>query len=561
LRLAKGKNVPQFQQLTIEEAISRAKKAAKRGNATEALQLYDAILKRQPNHPVAKKGLRKLQKQFPHSQSIQAQAVNPSQDQINAVIGLCHSGQMARAEQSCRELLQIHPKSLVIMNVLGVALQRQGKLQEAVQVLDKAIKLKPDFAEAYSNRGIALKELGQLANAVANYDKAIQLKPEYAEAYYNRGNAQKDFGHLEEAVASYDKAIQLRPDFAEAHRNLSTLKNYEPDDAQIGLMETLYSNSETNKSRRMEICFALGKAYEDLGEYENSFNYLEEGNRLRKEELHYDIEADRRLFAKIRETFTTGDLIPSVAPDQYASIQPFFIVGMMRSGTSLVEQILASHSKVYGAGELEMMNQLVSPILSGLPDQNDDQDSSMLSTVDINTVHSSYLEALISLNVPEKIITDKMPINFRWIGFILSAFPDAKIIHLNRDPRATCWSIFKHYFPDEGNGYAYDMGDLAEYYELYVDLMSFWRERYPNSIYDLWYEDLTENQEEETRKLLAFCDLEWEEQCLDFHKTKRAVKTSSAAQVRQKMYKSSSDTWRKYEDFLQRLTQGLGYED
>ena len=478
---------------------------------------------------------------------------------MNALINLCHSGQMARAEQTCRELLQTYPQSLVVINVLGVALQRQGKLQEAVQALDKATQLKPDFAEAFSNRGIALKELGQLENAVASYDKAIQLKPDYAEAYYNRGNAQKDFGQLEEAVASYVKAIQLKPDFAEAHRSLSTLKKYNPDDTQIGLMETLFTDSETNESNRMEVCFALAKAYEDFGEYEKSFNYLEMGNRLRKKELHYNIEVDRRLFAKIRGIFTAGSLVPDVAPDENASKQPLFIVGMMRSGTSLTEHILASHSKVYGAGELEMMNQLVSPILSDLPDQNISQDKSIFSTVEINTVHSGYLEALTALKVSEMIITDKMPVNFRWIGFMLSAFPDAKIIHVNRDPRATCWSIYKHYFPDEGNGYAYDMGDLAGFYKLYVDLMSFWRERYPNSIYDLRYEDLTENQEEETRKLLAFCDLEWEEQCLDFRMTKRAVKTTSAAQVRKKMYKSSSEAWRKYEDHLQRLIKGLGY--
>jgi tetratricopeptide (TPR) repeat protein len=556
--------VSQPQQLTIEQAISRAKKAAKQGNDTKALQLYSAVLQRQPNHPVAKKGQRKLRKKLRHSQSIRAQTTEPSQDQIDAVINIYHSGQMERLELSCRELLQTHPQSLTVINLLGTALQVQGKLKEAVQAFDKAIQLKPDSAEAYSNRGNALKELGQVEHAVASYDdavasydQAIQLKPDFAEAYYNRGNGLRDLGRLDEAVASYDMAIRIKPDLAGAYLQLSALKKYQAGDTQIGIMESLLTDSQPNESSRIELCFALAKANEDLGKYDKSFGYLKEGNRLRKKELHYDIEVERGLFTKIKGIFASERSIPGVPPDEHASIRPLFIVGMMRSGTSLVEQILASHSKVHGAGELETMNQLVDPILSDFPDENVSQDKRKLSTVEIDTVRNAYLEALTALKVPEKIVTDKMPLNFRWIGFVLSAFPEAKIIHLNRDPKATCWSIYKHYFSTIGNGYAYDMGDLAEFYRLYVDLMSFWRERYPDRIYDLCYEDLTENQEVETRKLLVFCDLEWEEQCLDFHKTNRVVKTTSASQVRSKIYRGSSEAWRNYEDHLQPLIYDL----
>jgi len=223
---------------------------------------------------------------------------------------------------------------------------------------------------------------------------------------------------------------------------------------------------------------------------------------------------------------------------------------MPRSGTSLVEQILASHSKVHGAGELSTMDNLVSPILG--------QDEGQLTRLEISRVRDGYLDALTALQVPEKIITDKMPLNFRWIGFIKFALPEAKIIHLSRDPRATCWSIYKRDFSLKGNGYAYDLGDLAEFYKLYMALMSFWRERFPDTIYDLCYEDMTENQEEETRKILEFCNLEWEPQCLDFHKTNRIVHTASAAQVREKMYQGSSDAWREFEAYLQPLIKGLG---
>lgn len=582
----------QSQQLTVKQAISRAKKATKQGNAAAALQLYHAVLQQQPDHPVAKKRLRQLQRKLSQNQAVQRQATTPSQDQITALVNLYHTGQLAKTEQACRELLQTHPRTLIVINVLGAALQGQGRLQEAVESYEKAIEFKPDFAEAYSNRGNALRGLGQLNEAVESYEKAIEIKPDFAEAYGNRGNALRDLGQLKEAVDSYERAIGFRPDYAEAynnrgsalrdlgmpkeavesyekaieikpdyassHRNLSTLKKYEPDDVQIGSMECLSTDPGSSESDRMQLCFALAKAYEDLGKYDKSFHYLDEGNHVRKKELNYDIDNDRRMIARIREIFSTGGPTRDTESDGNASIQPLFIVGMPRSGTSLVEQILASHSKVHGAGELGTMSKLVAPILAKRSGQNINQDKSRLSQNEINAVHDGYLDALVGLNVPERLITDKMPLNFKWIGFILAAFPKTRIINLNRDARATCWSIYKHYFSGRGNGYAYDLLDLVEFYKLYVDLMSFWRERYPNSIYDLSYEDLTENQEYETRKLLAFCDLEWEEQCLDFHKTKRAVKTASTSQVWKKMYQGSSEAWRKYEEHLQPLIIGLG---
>jgi tetratricopeptide (TPR) repeat protein len=506
--------MPQSQRLSIEQAISRAKKAAKQGDTATALQLYNAVLQHQPNHPVAKKGLRKLQKGLPRNQFAQAKTANHLQDQINALIKLYHTGQMAKTEQTCRKLLQTCPQSSTVFNVLGMALQRQDKLQEAVQAFDKAVELKPDSTEAYSNRGNVLKDLGMLKEAVESHERAIELKPDYAEAYSNLGNALKDLGMLKEAVESHEKAIELKPDYAGAysnlgnalkdlgmlkeavesheraielkpgyakaycnrgnalrdlgklneavesyeeaielkpdyadayggrggalrdlgnlkeaveshekavelkpdyggaHYNLSTLKKYKADDAQLELMESLLTNSEPSESDRMYFCFALAKAYEDLGEYGKSFNYLGEGNRLRRKELNYNIDDDRRRFAKIRGIFTAGSPAPDVAPDGNASIQPLFIVGMPRSGTSLVEHILASHTKVHGAGELITMNRLVTPILKS------SQDKSKLSRNEISAIHDGYLEAFAALNVPEKIVTDKMPLNFQWIGFI-----------------------------------------------------------------------------------------------------------------------------------------------
>jgi len=546
--------VPQSQQLTIKQAISRAKKATKQGDTALALQLYNAVLITQPNHPFAKKSLRKLQKGLPRNQFVQAEMTKSAQNQINTLVNLYNAGRMEMTEQACREFLQTYPHSITVINILGGALHSQGKLPEAVAACNRAIEVKPDNAEAYNNRGNALRSLGQLMEAVQSCEKAIELKPDFAEAYNNLGNILKDLGQLTGALMNYEKAIEFKPDFAIAHHNLSALKKYKPDDAQIEIMEDLLTSLEPGTSDRMYLCFALAKVYEDLDEYDTSFKYLAEGNHLRHKALNYHIDNDREMIARIKNIFATEGLALVAVPDVNASIQPLFIVGMPRSGTSLVEQILASHTKVHGAGELESMNRLATPILN----LENNQENSQLFQNAIKQMHDGYLEALAALTVPEKIITDKNPHNYRWIGFILSAFPDAKIINLNRDSRATCWSIYKHCFSKEGNGYAYDIYDLVEFYKLYIDLMSFWRERYPDSIYDLCYEDLTENQEKETRRLLEFCNLEWEKQCLDFHKLERVVKTASAAQVRKKMYKGSSESWRKYEKHLQPMINGLG---
>ena len=175
------------------------------------------------------------------------------------------------------------------------------------------------------------------------------------------------------------------------------------------------------------------------------------------------------------------------------------------------------------------------------------------------SIRQGYFDSLSRLDVPEKVISDNMPLNFRWIGFILTAFPEAKIVHLKRDAMATCWSIYKHHFDSKGNGWAYNVDDLAGFYGLYIDFMAFWHQVFPGKIYDICYEDLTVKQEEETRKLLEYCELDWDENCLSFYDNKRVVNTASASQGRQKMYQGSSEAWKKHEAYLQPLIKALGY--
>jgi hypothetical protein len=306
---------------------------------------------------------------------------------------------------------------------------------------------------------------------------------------------------------------------------------------------------------KMHLGFALGKAFDDIGDAERAFRYFLKGNHLRKKELGYDIGSDKRLFSLIKSIFETGELKTpeEIEPVTGHKKQPIFIVGMPRSGTTLAEQILASHSQVFGAGELDILNKIA---ISTLNDFKNNR-SEKLTNDEIVSIWEMYFAELNKIGGDEPNITDKMPLNFRWIGFILTNMPEAKVINLQRDPIATCWSVFKHYFSSKGTGYAYDLVDVAEHYKMYVSLMDFWRAKFPNQIFDLNYEALTENQEKETRKLLKYCDLEWEEQCLEFHKTERAVKTASSAQVRQAMYQGSSEAWRKYEAHIQPMIRAL----
>jgi tetratricopeptide (TPR) repeat protein len=449
-----------------------------------------------------------------------------------------------------KKILALKPGDARAYNNLGDTLIELGRYTDAVANLTRALDIQPDFAEAHNNLGNAFRKLGRHDDAVARYNLALELKPDYADAHNNLGAALTDLGCKEAAIASYTAALQFEPGLARTHRNLSTIKRFEAGDPQIGEITKLLADKALPDDDRAQLNFALGKAMDDLGDYKKAFACFAEGHRLRKKLLAYSASTDREQFRAIRSVFES-DKNPfqsrNLRPDR-CSPAPIFIIGMPRSGTSLVEQVLASHSEVHGAGELSALEEAVnaSGLLQATP-----------SPARLETLAQHYSSSLTKLGVNEPYIIDKMPLNFRWIGFIRQALPEAKIIHTQRDARATCWSIFRHYFSTSGNGYAYDLSDLAEFYNLYTNLMSFWEILFPGEIYHLNYERLTEHQEGEIRKLLSYAGLAWEDQCLEPHKTQRAVATASALQVKEKIYTGSSEAWRNYEKFLGALTARL----
>jgi tetratricopeptide (TPR) repeat protein len=473
----------------------------------------------------------------------------------NLANALSDLGRHKEAIPSYSRALQLMPDFAEAHNNLANAFSELGDYEQAVASYTKALQIRPDHAKAHNNLANAFSERGKHEQAIASYARAIMIEPDYAEAHCNLGAALSDLGRHEQAIASYTEALRIKPDYAKAHENLGRIKKYEPGDPQIAQMRDTISDRKISENEEMLLRFALGKAYDDIGDTENSFPHFLEGNRLRKKELGYDISSDKRLFSLIKSIFSEDEIpaLEETRPETGYKKRPVFIVGMHRSGTTLAEQILASHSQVFGADETRIMNSIIASSIINT-------DNIKIGEFNLDTIkyiRTCYLTEMDSFQCSEQYLTDKMPLNFRWVGFILTAMPEAKIINLQRDPAATCWSVFKQYFSGNEIEYAYDLTDISEYYNLYRDLMNFWREKFPNQIYDLNYEALTENQEEETRKLLEYCGLDWEDQCLEFHKTNRAVRTRSSAQVRQVMYKGSSEAWRKYEAHLQPMLQAL----
>jgi len=575
-----GKLIELFNQGSLQEALLKGEALAERfpdepfipnllggvnfsmGRLEQAVESFTRALRINPefaeahnNMGNALNALRKSEEalvSFEKALQIKPDFVEAHNNMGNALNAL---GRHEEAVVYCNKALRIRPDIAEVHNNLGNALLALGRFEEAVVNYKNALQLRPDFAEAHSNLGNALYALEKIEEAVVSYENALQIQPDFDKALNNLGSALCVLGRYEEAIPICNKALLLSPGYAEAHRNLSTAKKYQDDDPQIRIMLGLIERRDLHDSDRMHLGYALGKVYGDIGDHDKAFAYLLEANRLRKEDVGYDICSDRESFVKIKKMFSED--VPVLSVDQETEegkkYQPVFILGMPRSGTSLIEQILASHSQVYGAGELMLLKESVSNAIGDTLHE----EPLPLSPDRLQAIRDSYLEGLEKIGASEPYITDKMPLNFLMTGLILSAMPEAKVIHSKRDARATCWSNFKNYFFTKGNGYAYDLQDVAEYYTMYVDLMSFWHQKYPGRIYDLSYEALTENQEDETRKLLEYIGLEWESQCLKFHENKRAVRTASARQVRKKMYQGSSEEWRKYEKHLGSMVELL----
>lgn len=479
------------------------------------------------------------------------QAISSEQSaRLQQAVNAHSMGSLAAAEAAYRALVNEGVRNPDLFCKLAMLCAQSDRRDEADKLWAEALDIDPDNLEAAMNLADSYQLAGELDRASAAYRHVIDVHKNYHIAKYLLANILKSQGKLDEAATLYRQVMAQQPGYTQAHYTYAGIHKYKDrSDRHIQSMLKLYEKPGLAEQQRIHLDFALAKAFEDIADYDRAFKYLESGNAIRAAEFNYDIASDAALIESIMRSFT-AEAMASLDIAAESSNRPIFIVGMPRSGTSLVEKIIASHSDVFGAGELDYMFALGTSLF--LSDANDYQyqplDSYPKSAFE--TVGKTYLEKLRLLDDEAGRVTDKMPFNMMMVGLIKIALPNAKIIHCVRDARDTCLSILKQNFTTGNYRFAYDLESVARFHNLYKLLMKHWHAVMPGEIYDVSYEALTHNPDEEIRNLLAACDLEFEEACLRFDKSKAVVKTASAYQVRQPMYTKSVRLWQRYEKFL-----------
>jgi tetratricopeptide (TPR) repeat protein len=462
---------------------------------------------------------------------------------LEAALQHHRAGRLGEAERLYRRVLQADPGHVAALGNLGAIFQQVGKLDEAVACYRQVIRQTPEMAEMHRNLGAILKRRGQSREAVASLKRALVLRPNYAEALNDLGSALHDLGYLEEGRQRLERAVALAGGNAEFHYALSVTKRFTAADPQLRALETLRPASV---QQELYLRFSLGKAYEDIGEHARSFDHYLAGNALRRRLGGYDEAATLSMFERIQAAFPAR-----IAPVGDAT-GPIFIVGMPRSGSSLIEQILASHPQVEGIGETDLFDRAVATTAGrdAFPDSVD-----RLSSKTLRRLGETYLAGLKAKAPRAERIVDKMPENSLFCGLIAMVLPHARILYSRRDPVDTCLSCFSKLF--DGYPYAYDLGELGRYHRAHDRLMEHWRRVLPGMLLEVSYEDLVADLEGQTRRMLDFCGLDWDQACLDFHTTQRSVRTASATEVRRPIYASSVGRWRPEDELIVPLMVGL----
>ncbi|MGA2891367.1 MAG: sulfotransferase [Xanthobacteraceae bacterium] len=491
-------------------------------------------------------------------------ANSPGLALADTLLGLCNEafahhgdGRLAGAIERYERALSLKPDMPAIRNNLGHALVELGKPEIAIGEYRRAVELKPDYAEALCNWGAALLQLDRLDEAEAKFRRAIAVNPGLAGAHHNLGLILKERGRLDQAQRAAKRAVRLAPRNTSYYEHLAAVRPFEAGDRYLKALEALQRDCASLSARdRVHLHFALARAYQDTGDAESAFAQLLAGNRLKREHTAYDEAATLARMERIGALFT-ADFIAKRQGAGASSPLPVFIVGMPRSGTTLIEQILASHPAIHGAGELTLFDRTIGALATALPESPPFPDmAAAMSAEHFRKLGVSYVEQVAQLAPAASRIVDKMPGNFLFAGLIHLALPNATIIHATRNPIDTCVSCYSILFTNQAH--TYDLGELGRYCRHYQALMAHWHQVLPpGRILDVKYEELVGDLETVARRIVAQCGLPWDPRCLDFHRTDRIVRTASATQVRQPIYQSSVGRWRKYEQFLEPLLAEL----
>ncbi|MCK7459156.1 tetratricopeptide repeat-containing sulfotransferase family protein [Idiomarina aminovorans] len=516
--------------------------------------------------------------------------------EVLAALNLYHEGKYYKAEKLCRAFLQRNPHHVEAMRTLANIGAQLDVLNDAEFLLESVLVLKPDYdlarfdyikvlqrrqkhSDAYNHAKTLFEKepnnplykalfanlsaaLDYDEQALALYDELLteRVTEDIAGIYVAKGHLLKAIGRQQDAVQSYQKAYSERTDFGDAYWSLANLKTYQFNNNEIAAMQRAEQDSGTYLNDRIHLCFALGKAFEQQGDYEKSFRFYERGNDLKRETSHFKSEVLAQRIEAQRDYFTEQKIeqIPRISPNTDAT--PIFIVGLPRAGSTLVEQILAAHSKIEGT--LELPN--IPAIAHGLNGRQVQSEKPKypyvldeLTAEKLEQLGQRYLSETEVYRTGAPFFTDKMPNNFRHIGLIKTLLPNAKIIDARRNPMDCCFSAYKQLFA-EGQEFSYGMEMLADYYRDYVELMAHWNSVYPGAIHTVVHEQLVENPEAEIKALFEYLELPLEPQCLQSHKAERRVKTASSEQVRQPINAKGIGQWRKFEAQLKPLQDALG---
>ncbi|TIT75076.1 MAG: tetratricopeptide repeat protein [Mesorhizobium sp.] len=543
--------------------MQRALQLHQAGRRQEAESLYRQVLGQQPNHAAALHFLGLLLHQTGRSdegldfieQSVTLQPRNA--DFLNNMGTVMRDlGRVAAAVDFFRGAVDIRPEQLAARDNLGSSLKQLGQFEAAEEIYRGTIGRNPFHVRARIGLAETLQEAGRLDEAIALFRESLSIRPKDAELLYGLGVAMMEKGKLTEAADLARQAVAIAPAMAKAWLLLTQVKRQTERDPELASMEAEHAKAPQDSLARMQLSFGLGKANDDLKDYGRAFDYFAEGNTIRRKGIDYDPVRTRDEFEAMKTVFDKA-FFEKHRPSDISDDTPIFVVGMPRSGTTLVEQIIASHPQVFGAGELSILKTAVGKqfpmsMPGGFPWGIADTPDKAFAEAG-----QAYLDMLHARYPGSRHVTDKMPGNFLLVGFLHMMLPKAKIVHCARDATATCLSIFKVHFRGDSHRYGYDLGELADFHNLYADIMAHWHKVLPGVVHDVRYEDFVADQEGQTRALMAHLGLPWDDKVLSFHETDRPVRTASAAQVRQPMYQGSVDLWKRYGDRLKPLLDRL----
>jgi tetratricopeptide (TPR) repeat protein len=526
------------------------------GHMAEAVEEMVALALLNPANPNARNVLGRLyidagspQAALPHLTA--AAKADPAfrEAGVNLATALLHLGRHAEALAAVDKVLAGHPDFLPALDIRGQALIAAERADEAVGCYRRILAQRPQDREMQLSLSQALTLADQPQEAAELLEGIITAQPGNFRARNNLGNIRLAEGRLDEAERHFRAAIAASPQSGNAYYNLSRTITFRAEDPAIPAMKALSERTDLAPDERISLMFALSKALENTGETDASFAALAEANRAKRATLDYTLDQDRALLDRLATTFAAAapGLDPAGLPP--APVIPIFVLGMMRSGTTLTEQIVSAHSQVHGAGELRFLGAAVAPEL--------ETSDGPLDRAALERVRERYLAELAALAKGAPYAVDKLPLNFRYIGLIRKALPEAKILHLNRDPVAVCWSHYKTYFNGQSIGYAWDLTEVGSFYRLYEAFMDRMRRDYPGGFLDVDYKALTETPEPVIRAMLDYCGLPFEEACLSPEKNKRRVRTASVTQVRSGIYTGSTSKWRGFERHMGPLLEAL----